>query len=97
MIELQKIKKCSILANNLGLEVHAGHGLDYKTTKFLNKIKQIKEFNIEDYLPKQINIPYLLIENALDKITFGLRISKISSLNMNKIILQFSGSIPEHS
>ena len=50
MTELQKIKKCSILANNLGLEVHAGHGLDYKTTKFLNKIKQIKEFNIGHFL-----------------------------------------------
>jgi len=48
--ELQKIKKCSILANNLGLEVHAGHGLDYKTTKFLVKIKQIKEFNIGHFL-----------------------------------------------
>ena len=50
MIELQKIKKCSILANNLGLEVHAGHGLDYKTTKFLTKIKHIKEFNIGHFL-----------------------------------------------
>ena len=50
MIELAKIKKCSILANNLGLEVHAGHGLDYKTTKFLTKIKQIKEFNIGHFL-----------------------------------------------
>ena len=50
MNELQKIKKCSILANNLGLEVHAGHGLDYKTTKFLTKIKQIKEFNIGHFL-----------------------------------------------
>jgi pyridoxine 5-phosphate synthase len=50
MTELQKIKKCSILANNLGLEVHAGHGLDYKTTKFLAKIKQVKEFNIGHFL-----------------------------------------------
>ncbi len=49
-IELQKIIKCSILANNLGLEVHAGHGLDYKTTKLLSKINEIKEFNIGHYL-----------------------------------------------
>jgi len=48
--ELNKINKCSILANNLGIEVHAGHGLDYKTTKLLSKIKQIKEFNIGHYL-----------------------------------------------
>ena len=48
--EIQNIKKCSILADNLGLEVHAGHGLDYKTTKILKKIKQIKEFNIGHYI-----------------------------------------------
>ena len=33
-----------------GLEVHAGHGLDYKTTKILSKIDAIKEFNIGHYL-----------------------------------------------
>ncbi len=48
--EFNKIKSCSILAYNLGLEVHAGHGLDYKTTKLLKGIKQIKEFNIGHYL-----------------------------------------------
>ncbi len=48
--ELKKIKKCSIYANREGLEVHAGHGLDYKTTKLLSKIKEIKEFNIGHYL-----------------------------------------------
>ena len=48
--ELQKIKKCSILANKLDIEVHAGHGLDYKTTKILSKIKAIKEFNIGHFL-----------------------------------------------
>ena len=49
-IELQKINKCSILGEKLGLEVHAGHGLDYKTAKLLTKIKQIKEFNVGHYL-----------------------------------------------
>ena len=48
--EFIRIKKCSILANNLGIEVHAGHGLDYKTTKILTKVKEIKEFNIGHYL-----------------------------------------------
>jgi len=48
--ELSKIKKCTIYAKNLGLEVHAGHGLDYKTTKLLSNIKEIKEFNIGHYL-----------------------------------------------
>ena len=48
--ELKKIKKCSVLAFNLGLEVHAGHGLDYKTTKLLTKINEISEFNIGHYI-----------------------------------------------
>ena len=48
--EFKKIKKCSILANKLNIEVHAGHGLDYKTTKILTKIKSIEEFNIGHYI-----------------------------------------------
>ena len=48
--ELNKIIRCSKLAKQLGLEVHAGHGLDYKTTRLLKKIKEIKEFNIGHYL-----------------------------------------------
>ena len=48
--EFDKIKRCSIFAKNLGIEVHAGHGLDYKTTKILNSIDEIKEFNIGHFL-----------------------------------------------
>ena len=48
--ELKRIKKCSILAKNFGLEVHAGHGLDFQTTKMLKKIKEINEFNIGHYI-----------------------------------------------
>ena len=48
--ELKKIKKCSILADRLGIEVHAGHGLDFKTTKILSKIKEIHEFNIGHFI-----------------------------------------------
>ena len=48
--ELNRIKKCSYLANELGIEVHAGHGLDYKTTKILTRIKEIREFNIGHFI-----------------------------------------------
>mgnify|MGYP001296729274 CR=1 FL=1 len=48
--ELLKIKKCSVLGDNIGLEVHAGHGLDYKSTKLLSKIKEISEFNIGHFV-----------------------------------------------
>jgi len=48
--EFNKILNCSFLANSLGLEVHAGHGLDFKTTKILSKIKFIQEYNIGHFL-----------------------------------------------
>ena len=48
--ELSRIKKSSTVAKKLGIEVHAGHGLDYKTTKILTKIKEIEEFNIGHYI-----------------------------------------------
>ena len=48
--ELDRIKKCSIFAKKLNIEVHAGHGLDYKTTKVLSKIKEIEEFNIGHFI-----------------------------------------------
>tara|TARA_B100000965_G_C19513644_1_gene723084 strand:- start:204 stop:920 length:717 start_codon:yes stop_codon:yes gene_type:complete len=48
--EFNKIKKCSNYAKSLGLEVHAGHGMDYRTTRILNRIKQIEEFNIGHFI-----------------------------------------------
>jgi len=49
-LELNKIKNCAKLANILGIEVHAGHGMDYKTTKILNNINEIREFNIGHFI-----------------------------------------------
>tara|TARA_B100000902_G_scaffold347092_1_gene354197 strand:+ start:252 stop:971 length:720 start_codon:yes stop_codon:yes gene_type:complete len=48
--ELGRIKKSSIFAKKLDIEVHAGHGLDYKTTKILSRINEIEEFNIGHYI-----------------------------------------------
>ena len=48
--ELEKIEKCALLGKSLGIEVHAGHGMDYKTTKILSKINEISEFNIGHFL-----------------------------------------------
>ena len=48
--ELNKIKKAVFLGNKIGLEVHAGHGLTYKSAKILSKVKGIKEFNIGHFL-----------------------------------------------
>ena len=48
--ELNRIKKAVKLGNELGLEVHAGHGLTFKSAKILSKISGIKEFNIGHFL-----------------------------------------------
>ena len=48
--ELKRIKKAVIEGNKLGLEVHAGHGLTFKSAKILTKVKGIEEFNIGHFL-----------------------------------------------
>jgi len=48
--EFIKIKKSSHFASKIGLEVHAGHGLTYKSAKVIAKIKNIKEFNIGHFI-----------------------------------------------
>ena len=48
--ELIKIKKAVKLGNELGLEVHAGHGLTFRSAKTLSRLKGIHEFNIGHFL-----------------------------------------------
>ena len=48
--EFSKLKKAIFYANNLDLNVHAGHGLTYKSALILSKLKHIKEFNIGHFL-----------------------------------------------
>ena len=48
--ELSRIKNAVLIGNKIGLEVHAGHGLTYKSAKILSKVKGIKEFNIGHFL-----------------------------------------------
>ena len=38
------------LANSIGIEIHAGHGMNYKSAKILKKLKKIKEFNIGHFI-----------------------------------------------
>jgi pyridoxine 5-phosphate synthase len=48
--EFKKLKKAAIIAKKLGLEVHAGHGLNYNTTRTISKIKEISELNIGHFI-----------------------------------------------
>ena len=44
--EFNKISNIAKLASQQGIEVHAGHGLNYETTKMLSSINEIEELNI---------------------------------------------------
>ncbi len=43
---LKEIKKTAQFGNKLGLEIHAGHGLDYKNVEPVAEIPEITEFSI---------------------------------------------------
>jgi pyridoxine 5-phosphate synthase len=48
--ELRRIREGAQLAQSLGLEVHAGHGLTYASAEAIAAIPQIVELNIGHYL-----------------------------------------------
>ena len=48
--EINRIHRVVEKGNELGLEVHAGHGLTFTSAKILSKLKRIQEFNIGHFL-----------------------------------------------
>ena len=48
--ELEKLAAGAVLADDLGLEVHAGHGLCFETVKPIAAIPQVVELNIGHFL-----------------------------------------------
>ena len=49
-LEFKKIKEAAKYAEEIGLECHAGHGLNFTTAKKIAKIPQIVELNIGHFL-----------------------------------------------
>ena len=68
--ELKKIKLCAKYAKSIGLEVHAGHGMDYKSAKILSKIKEIEGHKIRLYTLTEL-IQMLEEANFVFKKAFG--------------------------
>ena len=62
---LNQIKKAAKYANMINLEVHAGHGLTYKTTYNLSKIDEISEFNIGHFIVSESL--FIGLDNAVKK------------------------------
>jgi len=48
--EFKKIQRSVNFANNIGLEVHVGHGITFSSCKLLSKLTGIEEFNIGHFL-----------------------------------------------
>ena len=48
--ELERLKHAACLADNAGLEVHAGHGLTYNTVKAVARLPEVRELNIGHFL-----------------------------------------------
>jgi pyridoxine 5-phosphate synthase len=49
-VEFDRIRRGAALADRLGLEVHAGHGLDYLTAEAIAGVPEIVELNIGHFL-----------------------------------------------
>jgi pyridoxine 5-phosphate synthase len=49
-IELERIRKGAARAKSLGLEVHAGHGLNFETAETISALPEVVELNIGHFL-----------------------------------------------
>jgi pyridoxine 5-phosphate synthase len=50
VVELERLRAGAKYSGEIGLEVHAGHGLDYDTVEAVAKISEFTEFNIGHFL-----------------------------------------------
>lgn len=48
--EWKKLKEAAVMAHEMGLEVHAGHGLDTKSCRLIKKLPFLEEVNIGHFL-----------------------------------------------
>ncbi|MEI9904372.1 MAG: pyridoxine 5'-phosphate synthase [Asticcacaulis sp.] len=48
--ELKKLQAAVVQAHALGIEVHAGHGIDFDTVPFIARIPHVRELNIGHFL-----------------------------------------------
>ena len=60
------LKKSVYYAKKLGLEVHAGHGITYKSAYQIAKIKGISEFNIGHFIVSESI--FIGIKNSIKKL-----------------------------
>ena len=61
-----KLRNSANYAKKIGLEVHAGHGLTFKSTNKVSKIKSISEFNIGHFIIAESI--FLGLNNTINKL-----------------------------
>jgi pyridoxine 5-phosphate synthase len=67
--EFERIRRGAVMAKNLGLEVHAGHGLDFITAEKISELPEIVELNIGHFLIGEA------IYSGLDAVVRAMRAS----------------------
>ena len=69
--EFERIGRGVVQANNAGLEVHAGHGLDFVTAEKIAELDAIAELNIGHFLIGEAIFSGLGIGGAVDAFVHG--------------------------
>ena len=63
--ELERIKEAADYSDNIGLELHLGHGITFDSVEELSKIKEVKEFNIGHFIISES--VFLGLEKSINK------------------------------
>ena len=63
--ELERIDEAADYGNNIGLELHLGHGITFDSIKELSKIKEVTEFNIGHFIISES--VFLGLEKSINK------------------------------
>jgi len=80
-VEFERIVIGARLARRLGLEVHAGHGLDYVTAEAISALPEIVELNIGHYMMGEavfIGLP-TVVENMRAAMSRGRAVARAAS------------------
>lgn len=68
--EFERLAKGAKLAASLGLEVHAGHGLEYASAELLARVPEFVEFNIGHFLIGEAI--FIGLERAISRMRAGM-------------------------
>lgn len=77
--ELERMKEMATYAHDLGLEVHAGHGLTYDTVQPIAALPEVKELNIGHFLIGEA--VFLGLQDAISEMRRLMDEARVSSVS----------------